>query len=197
MCVSAIATTPEAIINRTNELYNKLSGVEVHFKADITTDKSGSTHNFDGTIIFSGDKFVLHSTDMHVWYDGVTQWNYKPKNNEVYVSRPEKSEMQKINPFMLLKDYKKDWKAALTGESTSINARQAYDIALTPKHKDDIEKIVLQIEKTSSMPTRITLYMLNETCNTITIKNITEKKTAPEEFVFPSEKYRDVDIIDL
>jgi outer membrane lipoprotein-sorting protein len=188
---------PAAIIERTSHKYEEWGGVEVLFSANLRSVKNGLSESFEGAITMKGEKFYLRTPDMTVWFDGSTQWTYIARNQEVNVSSPDGRELRSINPMLILKDARKDYNIKLTGESTSHNARTAYDLTLAPKKKDDIESIEVQIEKASGLPSRLAVNMVNEMRNTVTIKEIKAGSPADELFVFPAQQYPDAEIIDL
>jgi len=193
----AQTTNAETIIEKTSQIYKQWSGMDIRFAANIRSEKNGIFESFEGTIIMKNNKFVLKTPDMLIWFDGTTQWIYMPRNKEVNINTPTGSELRLYNPMILLQDYKKDFNVSYIGESTSANTKISYDIALTPKRKDDIEKIEVQIEKNSSLPAKLVVVMRNDIRSTVTIKEI--KETSPQEkmFTFPETEYPEAEIIDL
>ena len=187
----------DAIIGKVSQLYKQWSGIDMKFTANIRSEKNNISESFEGTIIMKNDKFVLKTPDMMTWFDGKTQWIYMVRTKEVNLNTPSAGELRFLNPMMILQDYKKEFNVSYIGESTSSNAKIAYDIALTPKKKDDIEKIELQIEKTTSLPSRLVVTMSNDIRSTITIKEIKEIAPSQEIFTFPERDYPGVEIIDL
>ena len=197
--IKTVAQTTDAsvIIEKTTQIYKQWGGIDIQFAANIRSDKNGISESFDGTITMKNDKFIVKTPDMLIWFDGVTQWTYIPRNKEVNIITPSGDDLRMLNPMMLLQDYKKGFNVSFIGESTSANAKIAYDIALIPKKKDDIEKIEIQIEKNSSLPAKLVVIMSNDVRNTITIKKIIEIKLQDEIFTFPKADYPDSEIIDL
>jgi len=186
---------PDAIIRQTLQIYDEWGGVEAKFSVNI--QQNGASQSFEGSITVKNDKFALVTPDMLVWFDGKTQWTYLSRNDEVNISEPNGADLRAINPLFFLRDYNKDFKASYIGESTSANARTAHDLRLTPKKKDDIENIDVQIEKASHLPVRIVAALTNGMRNTVTIREITASKQPDNAFVFPAEKFPNVEIIDL
>ena len=193
----AQAANAGAILEKVSQLYKQWSGIDIKFAANIRSEKNNISESFEGTIIMKDDKFVLKTPDMMTWFDGKTQWTYWVRTKEVNLNTPSVDELRFSNPMMILQDYKKDFNVSYIGESTSSNAKIAYDIALTPKKKDDIEKIEVQIEKTTSLPSRLVVTMGNDMRSTITIKEIKEIAPSKEIFTFPERDYPGVEIIDL
>jgi outer membrane lipoprotein-sorting protein len=194
--IKARTTDADAIIGKTSQLYEKGGGMDITFAANIYSGKNGTTfESFEGTIIMKKNKFILTTPDMKTWFNGTTQWTYR--SGEVYMTTPSGSDLRFLNPMILLQDYKKDFNASYMGESTSAGAKMAYDIALTPKKKDDIEKIEVQIEKNTSLPVKLVVTMRNNMRSTITIKDVRDSNPSDEIFTFPKAEYPDVEIFDL
>ena len=187
----------ETIIEKTSKLYKEWGGMEIKFAANVRSEKNNVSESFEGTIIMKNNKFVLKTPDMILWFDGTTQWTYMPRNKEVNINTPTGSELRLLNPMILLHDYKTDFNVSYIGESTSSNAKMANDIALTPKKKDDIETIEVQIEKNTSLPVKLVVIMRNDTRSTVTIKETKKTSPADNTFIFPEKDYPGTEIIDL
>ena len=190
-------TNADAIIEKTSQLYKQWDGMEIQFAANIRSEKNGISESFEGSITMKNDKFVLKTPDMIIWFDGTTQWMYMERTKEVNLTIPSGSDLRVLNPMVLLQDYKKDFNVSYIGESTSVNAKIAYDIALTPKKKDDIEKIEVQIEKHTSLPAKLVVIMLNDMRSTVTIKKLEKATPSDDKFVFPEAEYPDAEVIDF
>ena len=192
----AQAADADAIIEKVSLLYKQWGGMEMKFASNTRSEKNGISESFEGAIIMKSDKFVINTPDMKIWFDGTTQWTYMERIKEVYVIKPSGDDLRLLNPMILLQDYKKDFNVSYIGESTSSNAKMAYDIALTPKKKDDIEKIEIQIEKNTSLPAKLVVTMRNDIRSTITIKEIKSANLPDKIFAFPASDYPGVEIID-
>ena len=185
-----------AIIEKVSQQYKQWGGMEIKFAANIRSEKNGISESFEGVIIMKSDKFVMNTPDMKIWFDGTTQWTYMERTKEVNVIKPSGDDLRLLNPMMLLQDYKKDFNVSYIGESTSSNAKIAHDIALTPKKKDDIEKIEMQIEKNTSLPAKLVVTMRNDIRSIVTIKDIKSANPQDKTFAFPASDYPGVEIID-
>jgi len=185
------------ILDKASAALEKANGISASFALHFKGMEQGS-ESFEGTIQMKGDKFTLVTPDAYTWYDGKTQWVYRIRNEEVNISEPSGEELQYVNPTLLLRVYKKGFTASYKGESTASSGKTAYDIELTPKKKADIVKVLLQIEKISSMPSRITIEDKNGAQTTIQINEIKTGLNQPDTFfVFNSKEYPDAEVIDL
>ena len=194
--VSGIAQNAETILDNAANVYEQSNGLFVQFSINIQTEKQGFSESFEGTIQMREDKFVLVTPDTRNWYDGKTMWTLM--TDEVNLTTPSGDDLQLINPMYLFRTYKRGFNYSLTGESTTDNGRTAYDVQLTSKGRSDIEKIEVQIEKTSSLPARMTVYMKNGIRSLIRISKIQTGINQPDSFfVFDPKDYPDVMEIDL
>lgn len=186
------------VLDKASATLDEANGISAGFAMHIRAEGEGVSESFEGELQMKGDKFTLRIPDVQVWFDGKTQWAYMLGNGEVNVTEPTGEELQGTNPAVLLRSYKKDYKAILKGESTAANGKTAYDIELTPKKKGDITKINLQIEKKSYLPARIDIEMNNGANTRIQIHNINKGINQPDSyFVFNNKEFPDADIIDL
>jgi outer membrane lipoprotein-sorting protein len=187
-----------AILEKTVNKYGEYrDGMEITFAAHIRSVKNNINESFEGSLSVKGDKFMLNTPDIKSWFNGTVLWTYMSRTQEVNISNPAGNELQSINPLLFLRNYKKDFTVSHTGESTTQNSKIACDIVMTPKKKDDIEKIELQIEKSTSLPSRIVMLMKNDTRNAITVKAIKSVNLPDTEFAFPEKEYPEAEIVDL
>jgi len=195
----ALAQTVNAdvVLEKTASIYEGWEGAEVKFTAQIFAPNMGAPESVEGAIQMKKNKFVLTTPDMTVWFDGKTQWVYNRQTEEVHIATPSGEDLRLLNPMLLLQDYKKDFTVICTGESTSANAKTAYDLTFTPKKKETIEKIEMQVEKNSSLPAKLVVTMRNGLRSAIVLNELKPGKPADELFTFPKASYPDAEIIDL
>jgi outer membrane lipoprotein-sorting protein len=189
---------PQTILEKTTRIHQQWNGTHLRFTTNIHSDKNNITENIEGTLTIKADKIQLTTPDILIWYNGTTQWTYIPKTAEVNITTPTGNDLRHINPLTILQNHRRDYNATYLGESTTPNAKTAYDIALTPvKKNDEIKKIEIQIEKSTSQPTKLTITMNNDLQNTIHIQEIKETDPPEATFTFPQNKYPDAYINDL
>jgi outer membrane lipoprotein-sorting protein len=194
----AQSTDAGSIVEKTSEKYKQWESIEVDFDTNIRWEKNNTSESFEGKIIMKNDKFYLSTPDMQTWFDGTTQWTFFPRNREVNIGTPEENELKQINPMLLFQNYSKDFNVEYIGESTSHNMKSCYDIAMIPKKKDDIDKIQIQIDKTSFLPEKLIVTTRQNVKSTITVKSIKQNKSLTDDmFVFPDKEHPDVEKIDL
>jgi outer membrane lipoprotein-sorting protein len=193
-----VAQNAEKVLEEAAAAYEKSNGIAAHFIASTHFEKQGFSENLEGTIQMRGDKFVLITPDMRTWYDGRTQWTYGIHTDEVYLSTPAGDDLQFMNPMILLRTYKQGYNLSYTGESTADTGRMAHDIRLTSKGSSDVERIEVQIEKASSLPVRMTVFMKNGVRSLIRISKMQTGVNQPDSFFkFNPADYPDAIEIDL
>ncbi|MDR3267922.1 MAG: hypothetical protein LBT83_02500 [Tannerella sp.] len=194
----AAAQKAEAILEKAAVAYEQSNGLAADFAANIRGESEGLAESFEGSIQMKGDKFVLITPDTRTWYDGATQWTYVVRTGEVNLTRPSGEELQFTNPMTLLRTYKKGFKPSYTGESTAGNGKMADDILLVAKNSHDIATIELQIDRTTSLPAKMTVTMKNNLRSVIRISRMQTGLRQPDTvFVFNPADYPDVMEIDL
>lgn len=192
------AQKAETILDKAAAAYEKSNGLKATFAANIRHEKQGISESFEGTIQMKGDKFVLFTPDMRTWYDGTTQWTYVLRTKEVNLSNPTGDELEFTNPMILLRSYKKGFKLSYIGESTSDNGKAADDILLTSKKNGDVAKVEVQVERTTSLPARLTVILKNGMRSVIRIGKMQTGINQPDKtFVFHSADYPGVIEVDL
>ena len=187
-----------AILDKAVSVCENSNGLTAQFTMFIRSDRQQISESFEGVIDVKGEKFVLKTPDMNIWFDGRNQWTYLERNEEVNVTLPSEEELQMTNPILSLRFYKKGFNVIFKGESTAANGKTCWDIELVPKKKKDIDVIELQIEKKSSIPVSITIVTKQGIHNTIRINEIkTGVNQSDSCFIFEEKEYPNAEIIDL
>jgi outer membrane lipoprotein-sorting protein len=192
------AQQAETLLEKAAAAYEQSGGIEARFTADVRGETQGISESVEGTIRMEGDRFALRAADMHIWYDGATQWTYVVRTKEVNVTAPSGEELLLVHPLMLLRTYRKNCTAAYIGRSTSEQSRPADDIRLTAKGNRDPEQVDLQLDRATALPVRITVTMRNKLRSVIRISHLRTGLNPPDSlFVFPAADYPDAEIVDL
>lgn len=198
LSVAAFAQQAETVLDKAAKAYESSNGITATFAANIRYEKQGIAESFEGTIQMKGDKFALITPDMRTWYDGKTQWMYVARIEEVNISNPSGDELQLTNPMTLLRTYKKGFNLSYIGESTTENGKMADDVRLKSKGVNDIDQIEIQIERTTSLPVRMTVLMKNGLRSVIRISKMqTGMNHSDQQFVFQPKDYPNAVEIDL
>ncbi|MCL2649706.1 MAG: hypothetical protein FWD60_01615 [Candidatus Azobacteroides sp.] len=187
------------ILDKASGKYTEAGAITASFTMNVKDDKAKVTYSFDGNIQMKGNKFSISTPDTDTWFDGKTQWVYLKDNEEVNITEPSKEEVQMMNPSMIFDLYKNGFKSKLTGEKKDIKQRNVYEIELLPPDKkNDMQKIIVQINKDDYMPVTFQIFYKNNIQNMIYINSYKTKQTLPDSnFIFDKKKYPNVEIIDL
>ena len=164
-------------------------------EASYSLSSPGSgTGTASGTLTLAGDKFVMTSGDMTIWYDGTTQWVYVKADNEVNITEPTADELQQVNPFVIINSFRQNYNA-----KTLSAAGATKKISLTAKSsKSDIRSATVTISTSTGMPTEISLKMASGQSATIKISSLTTGQHLPvTTFRFPKASYPGAEIVDL
>ena len=196
---SGIAQNAKSVLDEASGAYEKSNGISAQFTIHIQSDKQGFFESFEGTIQMKSDRFVLITPDTRTWYDGSTQWTYMLSTDEVYLTEPSDGELQLINPITLLRTYNKDFNLSYVSENSTDEGKPAHNLLLTSvASQSDIEKIEIQIEKATSLPVKMNVFMKNGVRNLIQISRMQTGLNQPDSFfVFNPKDYPDVVEIDL
>ena len=187
------------ILDLSSQKYAEAGGITAFFTLNIKDTKEKVTYSFDGSIQMKGNKFYISIPETDSWFDGKTQWVYLKDNEEVNITEPNKEDVQMMSPSVIFDLYKKGCKYKYIGEKKDIKQRNVYEIELIPERKNsEMQKIVVQINKSDHIPVTFTIYNKNNLQNIIYINSYKTKQTLPDSnFVFDSKKYPGIEIIDL
>jgi outer membrane lipoprotein-sorting protein len=184
------------ILSRAASLCRQSGGITALFT--LRTHSGQLSESFEGVIHMKGDKFALVTPDMKTWYDGLTQWTYMERIDEVNITTPEGDDLQLTNPAILLASYQNNFAAVYQGEATSTHGKTAYRIELTPTKKTDVSNVEIQIDKSSGLPVRFAIQLRNKARYILQISDIKTHVTLPDSFfTFPHADYPHAEIIDL
>jgi len=173
----------------------KAPSVSMKFKLLTINQTDNKTDTIDGSVIMSKDKYKLTLPDNTVWFNGETSWSYLPAEQEVTITKANKKDNTfQSRPSLIFTMYKKDYKSRLIEEK-----QDSYTIDLYPEDiKSDIVRIRLTIGK--SLFNLITLeYKRKDGIVNILRVNEYNLKVKPDAatFIFQSEKYKGVEVIDM
>ncbi|MDE7153384.1 MAG: outer-membrane lipoprotein carrier protein LolA [Muribaculaceae bacterium] len=173
---AAAATTASSVVEKTVETIRKAPSIS----ANITIETEG--HPATGTIILSGDRFMIDSQVGSRWFDGKTLWAYSPQTNEVTVTEPTDEELAEINPFQFLKSARNDFTPRLLK-----SAAGAYTVELKPKKGNSgITSAVVTVDSSTYLIKSIKLTVNKQVIN-IRLSSVRTGKALPDS-IFRFEK---------
>jgi outer membrane lipoprotein carrier protein len=176
---------------------NALSAPSVSMKFMlVTTDQMENKNDtLAGSVILSKDKYKLELPDNIVWFNGETSTSYLPAEKEATITKPDKKDHSFQNrPSAIFSLYRNGYR------SRFIEERQdSYIIDLYPEDiKTDMVRVRLSIGK-NSLDLRTLEYKRKDgIVSTLIIREYNLKiKPDADTFLFHSEKFKDVEIIDM
>lgn len=152
--------------------------------------------NGNGYMLLKGEKFYLNNEEIQSWYDGKTLWSYVAETEEVNVSIPTIEELQGMNPYFILKNYKNHYKYSYKGFQTK-NGIKGHEIILFPIHANNKENICLFISETYQ-PLNIRIEENGQIINEINIISYQKGLLLKDDmFRFNKSQYPNAEMIDL
>ena len=184
MSMGSFAQSAKAVLDKAAGTITAQSGVKANFKM---TTANGST---SGTIAIKGKKFYATTPQAKVWFDGKTLWTYMKKNEEVNVTTPNETQLQKINPYNFINLYKEGYDITMNKNDKS------YTVHLTAQKAGKIPELFITIDKSSYHPTQVKM-LQGKKWTTFDISNLKALNINDATFQFNSKDFPSAEVIDL
>lgn len=184
VCVTSFGQTAKSVLDKAAAIVSNKNGVQANFTM------SGGMGNVSGTIAVKGRKFHATTPVATMWFDGKTLWTYMKKNDEVNVSTPTETQLQKINPYNFINLYKQGY------DMTMNKSGNAYVVHLTAKKNNKIEELFVTVDKKSNHPTQVKM-LQNKKWTVFDISNLKAQTIDDATFSFNSKDFPSAEIIDL
>ena len=184
--------TAEVWINKAVSLFQN-KGSEVVFRID----EEG--YHISGKLLMEGNNYHFDTEEMKVWFDGTTQWTmqYDDEYCELYISNPTPEDQQSINPYLLLKNYKKHF-TAHDGSEKSIAGKLVHEVILTAKDNQQAIKGLRVYIKSDGHIEALTLIFPDEHEYKIEVRNMRNGLTFPKQtFTYSEKAYPADEVIDM
>lgn len=92
VCVVAPGWAQNSItLTDVQEAYDALDGLQASFTQLITSEFGGDTTRVKGSVLLSGNKYRVESSDQTVITNGTTTWIYTPADSQVVVNDAEQN----------------------------------------------------------------------------------------------------------
>lgn len=183
------------ILDKTSMAINNSNGFNARFTT-TTFDGTTPANTFAGTLDVKGEKYIMKTDAISVWFNGQEQWTLMPGNNEVSLMTPTPEEMQVSSPMSFITIYKQGFK--LSKDSGTLRNRKVWNITLLPKdRKQEPSKITVTIDQQTYLPLCLRVRN-NGDWTRISITDIdTNTNFSDSHFTFPTSDYPEYKIIDL
>ena len=124
----------KALLDKALGVMENKKGMEIQFTIKVDNVRDSKSESFKGSAILKGEKFKMSLKDVDTYFDGKTQAVHMVKEKEVTITTPDKEDLKDINPLLLMKSYKTDYKMRYMGTST-VNGKvcEEENIALRGK----------------------------------------------------------------
>lgn len=160
--------------------------------ASCTLTSNG--HKETATLIMSGQKFVVKTDGMSVWFDGTTQWTWSADTREVTITNPTPQELAQINPLSILAGLRSDYMVTLLPSASSVKS-----LRLAAKRADsDIRQADITLQAGSLTPLE---FVVSYSGGTIVKVKITDFKIGKKQpltiFRYDPGSHPDAEIVDL
>jgi outer membrane lipoprotein-sorting protein len=176
--------TAKSVLDKTAAAVSNKNGVEANFTM------SGGMGNTSGTIAVKGRKFHATTPMATVWFDGKTMWTYMKKNDEVNVSTPNETQLQKINPYNFINLYKQGYDMTMTKSAGS------YIVHLTAQKTGRIQELFITVDRKSYHPTQVKM-LQGKKWTVFDISNLKARTLSDATFTFSSKDFPSAEVIDL
>ena len=176
---------------------NALGAPSVSMKFNLVTDDQAENtkDTLKGSIILSKDKYNLELPDNTVWFNGETSWSYLPAEKEVTITKPDRKDNSFQNkPSSIFSMYKNGYKCRLIEDKND-----SWTIDLYPEDiKSDLLRVRLLIGK-SLLNLKSLEYKKRDgvVITLIVVDYNLKQKPVAETFVYPSARFKGVEIIDM
>ena len=180
------------LLDQTTSLLEGGKGVQVDFYTEFT--QGAEEGEMEGSIWMMGDQFVIKTEEMKTWFDGLTQWSLIFNMEEVNIIEPTEQELLDLNPYWILKTYKKGYSIKEGKVDKGLQ-----EVVLTAQKKSmDLQTINIWIDLAERIPKIIYLTRKDGSFNTVKIKGIKQNIPLDKNFFkFNPNAYPRVEEVDL
>lgn len=175
---------------------NAAQNIKVGFSYTMDNKDADIHEVTEGSLIVSGDKYILKIAGQEIVCDGKTIWTYIPDADEVQINEVDTEES--FSPTKLLSSYTDEYDASLEKELKENN-RSYYLLKLKPKKEDSgFDYVHLKIEKDKMQLSSFVLYDFDKNVFSYKIQEyLTNVALDDNAFRFDTSKHPDADIVDM
>ncbi len=195
-----VAVDPRAmsLLNKSISAFEAKKGVSATFSVETKNVRNDKSNVFEGTLLMKSEKFRLSLQGVETYFDGKTQSVVMEKEKEITISQPQADELKEVNPILMMKSCKTDFKMRYIGVEKSEGVA-VEKIELYPNNLDNKYSIItLLITKENLQPKAMVLKGKDGINTTFKIKKLEYSKIISDEsFHFDNQKYKNFEVVDL
>ena len=195
-----------ATAQKSNEAENVLKnvaqelskGINTEFTISVVADKKSIEETFSGTLLIKGDKFMLDSPGMKIWYNGELQWAYNTDDDEVTITEVSPQEENSFNIMSIINNTKKYSIKDKGSESLLGKKYQKIELQTKNDEKDIVFKKVTFLIGKNNLPHSLAIETRKDENLVLIFNKISPNFNIDDSvFVFPVNEYKNVFINDL
>lgn len=202
MAASAqITHTPNGAVDKNAEQIltkaaQKFAGEGVSFTVTMINKNAEKreTARQKADVLYSRGRYRVSFGDNIIYCDGNATWHLNKEVNEVTVNKMSESEDDLMNPAAILSNYNKNFKVKFIRQEANGNAI----IDLTPKKGKSYYKIRVIVNANTGVLQRMEMHNYDGSCGEYIVSNFKSGvKVSDADFIFPGNKYPNVEVIDM
>jgi negative regulator of sigma E activity len=187
----------KALLDKALGVMENKKGMEIQFTIKVDNVRDSKSESFKGSAILKGEKFKMSLKDVDTYFDGKTQAVHMVKEKEVTITTPDKEDLKDINPLLLMKSYKTDYKMRYMGTST-VNGKVCEEVELYPNDLNSPYSIIhLIFEKNTLLLENIALRGKGGIHTYFNVTKIIPKEFKDADFVFDAKQHPGVEVVNL
>jgi outer membrane lipoprotein-sorting protein len=199
--LSSAQQDPEAkkILDKLSEKTKSYKVIKTDFTINYKNIKDNTQNTSSGSIVMKQDKYRMSFLGAESFFDGRTLWNYIPEVSEVNITEQD-SESEDIfsNPKKLFTIYEEGYKYQFINNITEKNIEYSIVDLYPIDLEEDFSRIRLQINLKEMFLKSATIFGKDGSHYNISFNNYdTSSDFEDSYFIFNSDKYPDIEIIDM
>ncbi|MGQ8335297.1 LolA family protein [Sunxiuqinia sp. A32] len=190
----------KSILEKVSETTQSYRSIKASFNYIMDNKEEGIHDENKGDILLKGNKYQLKLPvlGLEIYSNGQTVWTYMKDANEVSIAEFDEEMNEMMDPSKLFTIYQQGFNYKFI-EETTANGKAVYVIDLFPDDEEvEYSKMRIQIEKDRMLINKATMVGREGSNYIVQVSSLTTDIPADDsEFVFSTEKYPDIEIIDL
>lgn len=126
------------VVKRFTDYINVLKAFNTTVKVHIEDPQSGLKRDLEAQLQVKGNAYRFKCSDLIIYCDGITRWDYLPAPNEVTITKADDENVSPsaLSPSMFLRDLPSRFKIRYRGQR-AVQGAVVHDISLYPKKVAD------------------------------------------------------------